>query len=314
MTALELKVVDHVELTRRQQRLRRVLDEIPGVLKLAEGAGTGIGAAGGERSKHLEKEILIAGRLAEGWQLGTLWRLLVRGIADASDPPELFAFSKAPGKLEHGLLPHAVDQDVGLCVEEHGSADAVGPEVVVRDPSGACLDPAQDDGAGALEEAFDEVGVGDESAVGPAVVDAAGGVVVALAALARGRIVRHHRINAAAGHPPEKTRLAQSGDVMGFGDIRLGDHSGPEARIHEHTADERGSGQGMVDVAVAGDQDHIRPVPSQGVHLFSRGRQKHREKSIEHIPSPRNAPEIERPEGGARQTSSFSQRGFAAGA
>ncbi len=57
-----------------------------------------------------------------------------QGIGDAAHVAEIahaLAGGQAAGDLDDGFLSHAVNQQIGLGVEQNGSADRVAPIVVV---------------------------------------------------------------------------------------------------------------------------------------------------------------------------------------
>ena len=94
------------------------------------------------------------------------------------------------------MLAHAVEQDVGAGVEQHGALELVLPVVVVRQAAQARLDAADDDGL-VLERAADEVAVDRDGAVGPRARDAAGGVGVLVSRFLVHGVVVDHRVHVA---------------------------------------------------------------------------------------------------------------------
>ncbi len=172
---------------------------------------------------------------------------------------------------QDGLLGHPVEQVVRFGVEEDRPPDGVGPEVVVSHPAQGGFDPAQDDRAGVLEMTANEIRIGNDCPVGTAVVLTAGSVVVRAAFFLEGGVIGHHRVDAAAGHPPEQARLAQAGDVCRGGDIGLGDDPHPVAGALKHPSDHGRADEGAVDIAVTADQDHIERVPAAFGHLRGGG-------------------------------------------
>ncbi len=143
-------------------------------------------------------------------------------------------------------------------------------------PAQGGFDPAQDDRAGILVKAADEVGVSDHRAIGAAVVLAAGSVIIGAAFVFIGGVIGDHRIDAAAGDPPEQYRLAQAGDIGIGSGIRLGNDPHAESGAFQHPADHGGTDERAVDIAVTADQDDIQFIPTAGMHFFESGRQKAR--------------------------------------
>ena len=269
----ELQVVDRVQFRDGQRQLRRVVDEEARVLLLGERLCGDRVAVVVEGAEHGGEPFPVSGRLREGWQHEGPGRRFGGGVAQAADRGRRLARSHRPGQFDHAPLGHAVEQVVGLGVEQDRAPHPVVPGVVVGDAPQAGLDAAEHDGRGLFAEAADQVRVGDHRPVRPPVVAAARGVVVGLAAQARGGAVGHHGVDRAAGDPPEQARLAQAGEVRGRVHSRLGDDADAEPLLDEHPADHRHAHEGRVDVGVAGDQDHVERVPAAGGHLRTGGGQ-----------------------------------------
>lgn len=106
--------------------------------------------------------------------------------------PGIDAPGQCSGQFERRLLCHAVEQVIGLGVEEYRGTDPVGPVVVMGHPSQAGLQPAEYDRLGAFEKSPDEVRIDERGPVGAAGVLAAGGVIVAFALLFERGVVGHH--------------------------------------------------------------------------------------------------------------------------
>ena len=269
----EVQVVDRVQLRGGQRQLRRVVDEKARVLPLGQGLCGHRVAVGVEGAEHGNEPFPVSGRLREGWQHEGPGRRFGGGVAQAADRGRRLARSHRPGQFDHAPLGHAVEQVVGLGVEQDRAPHPVVPGVVVGDAPQAGLDAAEHDGRGLFAAAADQVRVGDHRPVWPPVVAAARGVVVGLAAQARGGAVGDHGVDGAAGDAPEQARLAQAGEVRGRVRVRLGDDADAEALLDEHPADHRHAHEGRVDVSIAGDQDHVERVPAAGGHFSTGGGQ-----------------------------------------
>ena len=144
------------------------------------------------------------------------------------------------------------------------------------DAAKGCLDAADHDGLGVLEGLAHETRVHEDGAVGAAVVHAARGEVVVVAALSGGGVVRDHRVHASGRDAPPQAGLAQTLDVLRAVPTRLRDHAHAVASLHQHLAQHGRSAEGAVEVGVPGDQDHIEFAPAKLSHLFTRHRQVHR--------------------------------------
>lgn len=170
------------------------------------------------------------------------------------------------GDLDDRVLAHAVDQQVGTGVEQHGALELVLPVVVVGQAAQARLDAADDDGL-VLVRAADEVAVDRDGAVGTAPRLAAGGVGVLVARLLVDGVVVDHRVHVAGGHEEAQARLAQRRDAFGVGPVGLADDADAVARVLENARDDGHAEARMVDVGVAADVDEVAGVPAAGVHV-----------------------------------------------
>ena len=128
---------------------------------------------------------------------------------------------QTPGDLPGGPLPHAVDQQVGLGVEEDGPADLVLPVVVVGKAAEGGLQAADDDGDVAIDLP-DLVGVDDGGPVGAVPGLVAGGVGVVVAAFPGGGVVGHHGVDVAAVDEDPVPGPAQGGEGLVLPPVGLG--------------------------------------------------------------------------------------------
>jgi len=221
-----------------------------------------------KETEHPGKGLLVGGGALKAWQ-GEIVRTGRMGdIAEPADFPEITALGQCLRELQDGPFAHAVDEGVGLGVEEDGTADGIGPIVIVGDAAQAGFDAAEDDRPGGFERAPDQVGIDDHGPVGAAVVEPARGKVVALPPLLEGGIVGDHRIDTASADAPEEPGLAEAGDLLRVLDRWLGDDANAEAVMVEPFADLRGAVEGAVDVTVTGDEDDVARLPAQLVHLL----------------------------------------------
>ena len=183
----------------------------------------------------------------------------VAGAADVADFMDVFACLELLGELGNHLFTHAVQQQVGLRVDEDGGAHRVVPVVVVGKAPQRGLQPADDDG-GVRIQLPQLAGVDDGGAVRAAARLAAGGVgVVAALALGSG-VVGDHRVNVAAGDQKGVFGRAKL-HVVPVGD-RLGDDADRKSQRLDDAGDDRRAKAGMVDIGVADDIDKIQLIPA----------------------------------------------------
>ena len=107
----------------------------------------------------------------------------------AGNVRQRFSCGAAPRRLQHGPFSHAVDQQIGLGVQQNGTAESVRPEVVMGDPAQRCLDAAQNHGKPGKRPA-DEIGVDDAGPIGAGSCLAARRIGVVMTFFAEGRVVR----------------------------------------------------------------------------------------------------------------------------
>ena len=179
------------------------------------------------------------------------------------------------GHLLDDALAHAVDQQVGARLGQHGGFERIAPVVVVGQAAQRGLDAADHYrrvGIEPLEDArVDRHGVvGAESRLAARRV----GVVVAQPQV--GRVVVDHRVHGPGRDAEEEPRCPQLGEVpQVVPPVGLG-HDGHTVPLGlEQAADDRGAEGRMVDVGVAREEDDVECVPSAGAHLLDGRRQKH---------------------------------------
>ena len=199
----------------------------------------------------------------------------VGGIAGAlhlGDLPNRRPLGQQGSDLRHGPLAHAVDQDVGLGIEEDGAADLVLPVVVVGEAAEGGLQTADDDGDVPINFS-DLIGVDDGGPVGAIPRPVAGGVGIVVAALPGGGVMGHHGVDVAAVDEDPVSGLAEDGEGLVLLPVGLGQDAHPVALILQHTADDGRAKGGVVHVGVAGDQQEVIVVPVPGQHILFRNGQ-----------------------------------------
>ena len=171
------------------------------------------------------------------------------------------------GHLHNGPLPHAVEQQVRLGVQEDGALHLVAPVVVVGQPPETGLHAADEDGH-VLVGLADQVAVDHRGVVGPLARDPAGGVGVHFPVVLEDGVVVHHGV-----HVPAHDQKAQPGptqDVDGrrVFPVGLGDDAHAIPRVLQHPGDDGVAEGGVVHVGVADHVDKIALVPSPGFHIL----------------------------------------------
>jgi hypothetical protein len=273
--ALELHPMHLVQLLLREVGCRGILDQVAGVLPLAQPNRGERVVVAVERVEHVDERALVPRDVLVGRQFEVAFPLLVRDVADAAEILDAAASHQPLGQRDDRLFRHAIHEDIRLGVKEDGTPDTVRPEVIVGNPPQAGLDAAQDDRRRVLEEPPDQVRVHDHRPVRATVVSPPRREVVRLLFSLHRRVVGHHGVNAAAGHAPEQLWLSQPPDVGVGMNIRLGDDAHAIARLQEHLADDRYTDEGAVDVAIARHEDDVEPVPAEGIEFLSRSWKKH---------------------------------------
>ena len=266
------KTVDVIHLLLAQGLLRRVLhDEFALGIRLDEplGAeGVGIAVLDGEAlgvgaGVFLDLGI---GREDDGGDGIVDGAGLVDGPVDVRDVLHVHAVVERVRDLHHGTLAHAVDQKIGLRIEQDRALALVRPVVVVRQPAQARLDAADDDGLAAIGPA-DEIAVDRHGIVGPLAHDATGGIGVGLPVGLGDGIVVDHRVHIPAHDQKAQAGFAESVDGGGVLPVRLGEDADLIPCVLQHARDDRMAERGVVDVAVADDIDEIALVPAAPGHI-----------------------------------------------
>ena len=184
----------------------------------------------------------------------------------AVDAVQALAFGQTTGAFQHGQLAHAVDEQVGLGVQQDGTAQAVGPEIVMGGAAQRGLDAAQDHRQ-AGECLTGQVGIDQTGAVGTRTGPAAGGVGIVMALFAEGRVVGQHGVQRARADAHEKPGTAHDQQVVGRLPAGLGHDAHAEAVGHQPAAQQHGPEGRMIHIGVAVDQQHVQFLPAQGLHL-----------------------------------------------
>ena len=272
--------VDVVHLLRGKRRLRRVLhhelaavrlDEAPGGKRIGvavlNGEALGVAAAVGAQ--------LVIGRQRDGvHHAGAVARAVGRAVHEG-DIVDVQPAVHGVRDLDDSALAHAVEQEVGLRIEQDGALQAVRPVVIVCQAAQAGLDTADED-RDLRKAAADEVAVDDRRIVRPLARRAAGRIGIRAAAVAADGIVIDHGVHIAARHKEAEARLAEFQHGRRIAPVRLRQHGHTVARTLEHAADDGMSERRVIDIGVAEDIDKVRPLPAEGAHLARVDRKKAR--------------------------------------
>ena len=192
----------------------------------------------------------------------------IDGAGDPGDVLHLEAGIQGICDLDNAVLPHAVGQEIGTTVKEHGTAHTVGPVVIVCEPAQARLDAADDD-RGMLIAFPDQVAVNRHRTVRALPHDTARCIGVGLPMMLRDGIVIHHGIHVAAGHEEAEPRLPELHHGRRIVPVRLWQHRDLIAVRLKHTGDDGGTEAGMVHIGVAHHIDEIRLCPATLQHILS---------------------------------------------
>ena len=192
-----------------------------------------------------------------------------RRAAQVGDVADGLARREAVCDLDDLPLTVAVDEQVGLGIEQHRTTHLLRPIVEVGDTPQAGLDAADDDRYTG-ERLARTLRIDDHRAVGPqsALTARRVGIIAADAPIAR--IAVDHRVHVAGGDAEEEVRFAEHAERVGALPVRLRDDADPEALRLEQAPDDRHAEARMVDVGVAGDDDDVAGVPAERVHLGAR--------------------------------------------
>ncbi len=221
---------------------------------------------------------LVLGHLLEGGEHerlpGTILEAGDRQVGDrdgraghVDEAADVLARGEPAGDLDDGLLPLAVDEEVGAAVDEHRGTHPVLPVVVVGDAPQRGLDPADHDGCGRPERPARQPGVDRHGPIGaPSRLPTRRVGVVRSGALVGGVVV-DERVHRTGGDPDEQAGAPQAQEVLGRVPARLGHDSHPESACLQDPADHRCPEGGVIDVGVAGDQEDVDAVPAAGRDL-----------------------------------------------
>ena len=154
--------------------------------------------------------------------------------------------------LDHLALGVAVDQQIGLGIQQDRAAHLVGPVIVMRDAPQRGLDAADDNRYVAISLAR-PLRVHDHRAVRAPARGAAGGVGIVRADAPVGGVAVDHGIHVAGADAEEQIRPAQGLERFGALPVGLGDDADAETLRLEHAPDDGHAEARQVHVGVAGN-------------------------------------------------------------
>ena len=174
--------------------------------------------------------------------------------------------------LSQRALGIPVDQNIGLGVEQYGTANGFRPVVIVGNPSQRGLDPANDN-RNIFIGLLAALGInqyGTIRTLTPFITRRIGIIVTQL--LIR-RITIDHGVHISGGDPEEKIRLTEDHEGFFAVPIRLGNHADTETLSLQKSANHRHTKTGVIHIGVATNDDDVTTIPTQRLHLLARHRQ-----------------------------------------
>ena len=179
-----------------------------------------------------------------------------------------------PCQLHNRPFAHAIDQHIGLAVEEDGGFEGVAPVVVVGEPPHGGFHAAKHDGR-VREKLLEDARIDGRGVIGTETRLPAGGVGVVAAEPLVGGVVVDHGVHIAGGYPEEEARCAEFPEVaevvLPVG-LRQDGHA--QSFALEHAPDDRRPERWMIHVGISVHDDDIDIVPTQIVEFLFSNRQK----------------------------------------
>ncbi len=172
-------------------------------------------------------------------------------------------------QLDQRTLGVAVDQEIGLGVDQRGATNLLGPVIVVGDAAQARLDAADDDGY-TLERLARALGVDRHRAVGASTGGAVRRIGIVRAQSPIGGVAVHHRVHVPGGDAEKEVRPPEPPEVLGRGPVRLGDDADTKPLCLQQPPDDRHPEGGMVHIGIPGQDHDVATVPTEQVHLGAR--------------------------------------------
>ena len=111
--------------------------------------------------------------------------------------------------------------------------------------------------------------IDDNSAIRAAIRRAIRRIGIIGTNLAVSRITVDHRIHVAGRHAEKEIRPAKHAERLGGMPVRLGNDAHAKALRFEQAPDQRRTEARMVNIGIAGNDDHITGIPTQRLHFFT---------------------------------------------
>ena len=237
------------------------------------GCGCGSGRGGGVRLHRIRilRRVERTGRVqVRGIDFGPIPIRRTKGKCRAANVAQRFdglAGVESMGDLADLSFTVAEHQQVGLGIEQYRSPHFFRPVIEVRDAAQRCLDAADHDGNGSIGLAR-ALRVDDHRAVGALAALAARGIGIIAAYPLVGGVAIDHRIHIAGGDAKEQPRRTQRPESIGTVPIRLGDDAHAQALRFEHAAHDGHAEAGVIDIGIAGHDDHVALLPPKRLHFL----------------------------------------------
>ena len=241
------QVVDLIHLFLRERQSRRILHDAPLIILLHEAPAAYRILLEVLELECLSKALLVRAHLRKGRQFEIVPGIILIGhtvarALDVLDIADLDALLEVSSNLDDGAFPHAVDQKVGLAVDEDGAAYRIRPVVVMRHAPQTRLDAADDDGYIGVE------------------------LTQAVDFLGRRELVEQG-IHVASRDEEAEARLPEAVKVLRRMPVRLRDDADLVAVLLEQTADDGRAETRVVDIGITRDEDEIELVPAALFHV-----------------------------------------------
>ncbi len=179
------------------------------------------------------------------------------------------------GHLDDRPLGIAVEKNIGLGIDQQRMANLVLPVVIVSNAAQRCLNPAEHN-RHVLESLTATLAVDQAGTIRALAATATGRIGVIGAHLAVSRVAVDHRVHIAGSHTEKQVWLAQLHEVIFAVPVRLADDTNAVTLRLEQPPDNGHAERRMVDIGVAGNNDHVAAVPAEQVHLLPTHRQERR--------------------------------------
>ena len=192
----------------------------------------------------------------------------IAGAPHPGDVPDSNAGIQCFRDLQDRAFSHAVDQKIGLGIQQDRPAHFVAPVIVMTEPAKAGFQAADDD-RNVLIGLFRAIGVDDDRPVRTFSCLAARRVLIDLAPMQKDRIVVDHGIHDAAVDQKSQPRFPEYAKILSRFIIRLRQDRYLISISFQQAADDRSPERVMIHIGIPGDQHKIRLRPSPRFHFFS---------------------------------------------